>query len=437
MRESLWARWVLGRPVAVLLLVGIPAFLLNFFAGRAGISGWDANYYFSYAAAVANNGTLDLEPVYTQMVRRGADPVAFDPAKRTATGQVYNFYPIGHPLLHAPATVLGRFVGGALGEENPATGVAAQLFFCLSAIAAGAGGIWLMHREFSRWFGATASAVAVYTLFGTSMLGYYWFVLPALSHTSSLLAAGLIVWLMARLLDDPAGAVGLYAALGTALALAVMIRLQDIGVGIFAVALLARLRSLGGREATPRAVALVGAGVLVFSLQLLHWRWREGMWLPRQYNDYSYFDFGSLNHLNVLFSLQHGLLLWHPIFLMALVGVYFFWRTGGPGGDRRFGSMLWFGAFLGVLLVGGFYSIWWFGDSFGSRPFLSVLPLFWIGIAWIWSRMAQTQHGWIVYTSTAVSLTLWNGFLAIVFHLGWISRSGPLDLSPVVERLLR
>jgi hypothetical protein len=269
------------------------------------------------------------------------------------------------------------------------------------------------------------------------MLGYYWFLLPAHSHTSTILAAGAASVLALTLLEKPASPLRVYAAFGAVLGWAVTVRLQDVGIGWLAVAVFWRLApaELPSTQKLARAAALVVAGLAALSIQLLHWRWRDGVWFTTSYNTEARFELSASHHLEVLFSPRHGLFLWHPAMLIALAGfLMWLWPVRREKPLMSYGLGL-VGCFLSILAIGGFYSMWWFGDSFGSRPFLSVLPLFWIGLAWLWTQAGERRGGRAVMLAVLGVLALWNAVLAVGFHLAWISRSEALEPGRILEKL--
>lgn len=92
-------------------------------------------------------------------------------------------------------------------------------------------------------------------------------------------------------------------------------------------------------------------------------------------------------------------------------------------------------SFAGLWYIGASFSVWWFGDSFGSRPFLSALPLFWIGASWLWTRTRAAVLTRRLFWTAVLTLGAWNALLAILFHLGRISRSEPLTLSMIMQGL--
>ncbi|MDX2177924.1 MAG: hypothetical protein SF028_15805 [Candidatus Sumerlaeia bacterium] len=424
-----------ARVVPLCGAAGLLLFTAAFFLGDPGIGGWDQNFYFAYAGALAEHGDLDLAPAYQALVERGADPAVFDPSKRTATGQVYNYFPIGHPLTHAWALLPGRLASLLAGQGGGAFSPLAQYFYCLSCVAGGLLGLAAMRRIVARWFGDAAAALALLSLFGASMLGYYLFILPAMSHSTTLLVLGAALWLAVPILDRREEARSWrYFALGLLVGWGVAVRLQDVGLGwLLAAAAWAAWRSGAPvAKAAKRAGLAVLGGFLGFLPQLLHWRWRDGAWLPSGYSDYAHFDFSDPHFVEVLFHARHGLFHWHPLLLAAAAGFVWWMATAGRPLPRRLGAFLALHAATIWILAAGF-SIWWFGDSFGSRPFLSALPLFWLGLAALWSRALERPRAAWALGAAIAALTLWNALLMVAFHLAWISRSGPLEPAAVLR----
>ena len=413
------------------IAAGLILFLANFLGGNPGISGWDANHYFSHAAAIASGDGLVLDGAYEAILARGGDPAAFGLGRRTPTGQAINHYPHGHGLLQAPAVVATSAIARLLGARDPAHGLPGQLAFCLSAIALAALGVWLMRDWIARTLDDEAAAAGLLALLAASPLAYYWFILPALSHTSTLLVAGLATVLVLRIVTrGEASTAREWLLLGFVLGWGVTVRLHDVGLAGYALAVFvveARARHGGARLARLSAAGIVGAAVALLP-QVLHGQWREGAFLPRSANDYSHFDFTDMHLLEVLFSPRHGLFLWHPVLLAGAIGFVMWLRRERAAPARALG-LAWTVHFLAIWIVGAGYSIWWFGDSFGSRPFLSVLPLFWVGLAELWRRAASTTRGRWMFLGAVGTLGAWNGLLMVAFHLGWISRSGPLDFA--------
>ncbi|CAN5391498.1 hypothetical protein BH09SUM1_BH09SUM1_29990 [soil metagenome] len=416
-------------PVMLMLIPGIAIFFANFLAGHRGISGNDANYYFAQAGAFASRRSPGDPSTYEKIAAQGgANWSAEQLAARTPTGWFDNMYPIGHPVLHTPGTLLGAIVGLGSGNGWNPLGPFAQAGFCLSAILAAALGLALMRTALARWFDEDALLFALITMTAATPLGYYWFVQPAMSHTSSLLMAGVICWLFVRILE-PKATLWHWAGLGAALGWNVTVRNQDIAFAFIGLAAVWVAWNREGRFAKT-VVLIVSAAVAVIP-QLLVYRIKDGALFPRQYNNYSHFDWAHPHLFAVLLSPRHGLFFWHPVLFLAAAGVAMAFA------ERRVPAIVttsWTMTFAGLWAISAAYSIWWFGDSFGSRPFLSVTPVFLIGFCELWRRAGR----WRPVLLAAVALaTAWNALLALAYHAAWISRSGPLDVHTLLTHLSR
>jgi hypothetical protein len=95
--------------------------------------------------------------------------------------------------------------------------------------------------------------------------------------------------------------------------------------------------------------------------------------------------------LAVLVSDNHGLFSWAPLLLLAALGLITF-AVARPA----------LGVPIGVIILATWYvnaavADWWAGEAFGARRFLSLFPLFALGMAhWLPARPAATSwaRGW-------------------------------------------
>ena len=113
----------------------------------------------------------------------------------------------------------------------------------------------------------------------------------------------------------------------------------------------------------------------------------------------------------VLFSDWHGLFTWTPIVLLSVIGIVPLWQR-----DRQVATA------VIVLLLAAWYTNaavadWWAGEAFGSRRFVSCVPLFVLGLAALAARYRRT----VVVSVVAVAIAL-NCLLLFQYQLflkGW------------------
>jgi membrane-bound metal-dependent hydrolase YbcI (DUF457 family) len=117
--------------------------------------------------------------------------------------------------------------------------------------------------------------------------------------------------------------------------------------------------------------------------------------------------------LNVLFSSDHGMLSWTPILALALVGLALFRRV-----DKPFANYL-IVATATYYLVISFYPDWDGLSSFGNRFFVSLTPVFVLGVASFFDWVANQRN-----ERAAVAFSYGVNALFIVWNLGLIFQWG-------------
>ena len=114
--------------------------------------------------------------------------------------------------------------------------------------------------------------------------------------------------------------------------------------------------------------------------------------------------------LQVLFSSDHGMWSWTPILFLAVVGLFFLYKRNALLGA---GSIL---TFLAYYYFIASYPDWDGLSSYGNRFFISLTPIFILGLAALleaFSRaVAKTSRAVAVATAVIALLTVWNvGFI--------------------------
>lgn len=132
---------------------------------------------------------------------------------------------------------------------------------------------------------------------------------------------------------------------------------------------------------------IIGSGIalLFLFIQMLLWYYQTGSWIVYSYGKEG-FRFLDPQLFNILFSFKRGLLIYTPILLLTIPGIYFMYRQEG-----RYSLLTWF---VFTLLITYVLSSWWawdYGASFSSRPFIDFYPLLFIPIAFL----IQTIKRWV------------------------------------------
>jgi hypothetical protein len=135
-------------------------------------------------------------------------------------------------------------------------------------------------------------------------------------------------------------------------------------------------------------------------------------------------NFASPALLKVCLSSEHGLFSWTPILALAVIGLFFLRRRD------KFLSLYSIAAFAAYLYTIGCYLDWAGVSSFGNRFFVSLTPLFILGLAAFFEWMSLTlreRPANIMATSITAFLIVWN--LGLIFQWGThlIPARGPIS----------
>lgn len=240
-------------------------------------------------------------------------------------------------------------------------------------------GLWSLRRLLARHFPPNVVLATLVTLLAGTSLFHYATYDSAWSHAFSFaLCAALLerldAWTPARRYDD--------LAIGVIAGLIVLVRHTNAIIPACLIAALTLHRrdvDLGRRL---RFVAMSAfAGVLVIFPQLWLYRAASGSWLINSYGDLG-FTFATPHIASVLFSAQKGVFFYAPVLLIAVAGLCLLppalraWRTA---------------AFAILAVDTWLIASWWdwqFGASFGHRGFVDVYPIFALGLATVFARVA-------------------------------------------------
>jgi hypothetical protein len=373
-------------------------------SGRSGgklING-DAKGYYAWLRSIVFDQDVDFRNDYALIYPPETPPP--EAAQLTPRGLVVDKYPIGLAIVEVPGFVVGHIAAKALGY--PANGVSPpyQLavvvwlqLFCLGSFVA-------------LWFGLVragarenvATLVIASALLATNLLQYI--ARPAWSHGPgvALLNFAYLLIITARgARDENRRMIGLGALLG----LALIVRPSNVAMAPFFVFMLAssfaRWRSHIGR-------VVFGAAPLVGIHLASIW----ALWGSLHVSGYGDEGFtGGLTGIaGTLFSARHGLFVYHPWYLVMLgLAVA---ATRNPATRRvAIGTLL---SFAALTIINGMWWCWWFGEAYGNRAFIELIPALLVPAAlWLSALKARTVRAFALTAGTlaVVNVTLWTGFV--------------------------
>ncbi len=415
------------------------------------VYGADEIKYFAALRSVYFDRDLHYANEYAHFI--GRDPVAHAGLRpymegETPTGYRLNDAPIGTAVLWSPfyvAADIGVAAARSLGAAVPRDGYAWPYVWavCLGSLFWGTAGMFLAYRLCRAYASRTASLWGVVAIWFASPVVFYLYITPAMAHANSMFAVTLFLLLWQRGRVDRA-ARG-WVILGAAAGLMILVReLNWLLLLVLAVdetqGILHVVQSADGQRV--RGAPLVRAAVvewwrrsvgylcfavalgIVVAPQLYVYQTLNGTFGPTPFV-VEKFSLLPRYAFAVLFSGFHGLFSWHPVTLVAVLGLAALWRRAP-----------WVAAALVVfvaaqVLVIGSYETWWGGASFGARRFINCTAIFSLGLAVGFGTLrGRIRH---LAAAAIAGLVLWNAGLAVQYSVGLIPRDAPVSIGRIAR----
>lgn len=448
------------RLLLLLFLLSLP--LLNPWVRGDGVG------YYAFARAPLIQHNLDFTEDYRHANESFRGPRLDENNQprsefRTRTGHLDNHFTVGPAILWTPFLLVahaGVLLARALGSSVLADGFSApyRIAMALATAVYGFLGLLLAFRLAREYIHERWALLATIAVWWASSLPVYMYFNPSWSHAHSAFVVALFLWYWHRTRSSRSIGQWLILALITGLMLNVYYA-NAMVVAVLAIEV-ARRYYLAFRFKPTEASAIADSGLpgtqrppFPHALSVPQLLLRHSLFaavillcmLPTLITRYivygNAFESGyiplrdwlwsSPAFLAVLFSSNHGLLAWTPILFFSIAGLFVFWRW-----QRRAGTPF-LAAFLAFYLLIACYPDWAGISSFGNRFFVSLTPLFIIGLSVFLDRLAQLFHSTRAELA-AVCIFLafflfWNVGLMFQWGSHLIPARGPISFSGMIH----
>ena len=397
----------------------------------------DHNFKF---ASDFRNPELELEKIFL------LDHFINNPV--TKTGHLPNFYSVGPAMLWSPfllATHLAVLGLAHIGWYFVPDGHSLPYLVAIAGATAlyGFAGLCLSFAVARRFVEERWAFWATIGIWLGSSVPVYIYLMPAWSHAHSVFVTSLFVWYWLRTRETRTG--GQWLKLG--LLSGLMVDVYQLNVVFFVVIGYEALStyagiwsSSGGRsEMVSKALrfhALYGVGTLLALMPTFITR-QIVFGNPFSAGPYALhvWNWTAPAFAQVLFSKNHGLFVFTPIVALAIAGLFYL-RTL----NRVVGTSC-----LLITLV--FYYLvscyaWWYGVvGFGNRFFVSLTPIFVLGLASSFAWAARLWHDGRAASFRLIPITVlvvvWNLGLVYQWQTHLMPRFGPVYWEELVYNQFR
>jgi hypothetical protein len=399
--------------------------------------------YYAYARAPLIEHSLDFTHDY-QFANDSFRESRCDqngqpkPEFRTATGYLENHFAIGPAILWAPFLLsahTGVLLARALGSTIAANGFSWPYRYTMAFATALYGflGLFLSYRLARKYGGTLWSFVAALAIWWATSLPVYMYFNPSWSHAHSVFTVALFLGYWDATREDRS--LGQWLVLGMLVGLMLDVYYANLMIVTVLVVeaapqYLETFRS--GRSVPPNFLTLFGRHLLfscvvcvVMLPTFVSRRIVYGGPFKTGYLSIRDFLWKSPVFLDVLFSSNHGLLSWTPLVAFAILGLLFFAIRSPKIAVPFFSALIAFYVFV------SFYPDWAGISSYGNRFFISLTPLFILGLAYLLERIAvcyeRRRSALAVSVGVLACFVLWNLGLIYQWGMHLVPARGPIS----------
>ena len=328
----------------------------------------------------------------------------FWPGTAPNGGKVMKFS-MGMAILYLPFFTLGHLAAGIIGEIQDGYSPAYCFFLILGTVFYVTLGLILLRLILLRYFSDEATALTILSVFlGTNLLQYSTDD-PLMSHAYLFTLNICLLYFVMEWHKIPSWKNSIW--LGCIAGLVILVRPSDIvSLLIFFLYGIYSLKTLNEKFNLLRRnflkLVLMGACILVvFFPQMLYWKWNSGDWLYYSYGNEGFY-FSNPHIIDGLFSYRKGWLLYAPVMSFSLLGLLLLNRYVK---EMTF-SLLVF-VIINIWIITSWWS-WWYGGSFGNRPFIDSYGLLAFPLAGFYSFFMDK--------SRLKSFVITGVVLLLIFH---------------------
>ncbi len=405
--------------------------------------------YYAYARALVVQGNLRFEPDWLHAnssftAGRISEQGQIRPEQYTATGYLNNHFTIGPALDWMPFLLVTHWAVrliDRLGGRIPANGFSWPYTYTMALVSALAGflGLLFSYTVARKYFPERWALLATAGIWLATPLPVYMYFNPSWSHAHSTFAVALFIWYWDRTRGTRTARqwilLGLLSALminayylNAILLLAPLLEsmwVPQISKQTAGVEHSGRWWNLPAKNALFAGVVFAGLFPTLITRWIIYGRPFASGYIPLQS-----WNWTSPVFAKVLFSSDHGLFSWTPILIFASLGLAFLIRR-----EPRLGIILSACALTFYFVIAS-YPDWDGISSFGNRFFLSLTPVFVLGMTAFFFAFENACKGGRSALLTACTiitvLTAWNAGLVFQWGMHLIPDRGTFNWSGMV-----
>lgn len=355
----------------------------------------DGVSYYTYLPSVIVDHDLTFETYYKNFAEhnisshKNVDTVSTNGIGR---GRI-NKYSVGPAVMALPFFLISHALAGILGVKQDGWNMLYGIFSAISACFYLLFGLALLYKYLKLRFSDKIVSVAmVSTIFGTNLLLYATYD-SSFSHIYSFFAVSLLIFFTDRFYKSKSKQL-VYNSVAVGVSIGLIALCRSPNVIIVIIFMLYGMEKL--QDFIPRIkkyffyyVLAAAVSLIVFIPQMAYFYYCTGRLIFNTYGaGGELFNFLNPNTINFLFSMNKGLLFWTPLWICAFIAPFVIFK------NQRSPWFFALAIYMPIqLYVVSSWRCWWYGASFGQRPYVDIMFLYAVGLAYVldWAEKKCSQ----------------------------------------------
>lgn len=302
---------------------------------------------------------------------------------------------LGLSFLYLPFFLIAHLIAGWFGYARDGFTLPYQILLAMSCVFYAFIAICILRKLLLAYFSELITSIAIVVLVLGTNLWSGTLLEVGLTHPYLMMLIASFLYLTIKWLEKPMYKISIAA--GLTAGLIVLIRPTDILVLLIPVLFgVLSFKNVSERVKLfwEHKTHLIVFGIcmfIVFIPQMIHWKYISGQWVLYSYG-VERFYFLKPHFLSGLFSYRKGWLLYTPVMLLALSGIFLLRKYA-----REFFWLILIFTVLNVWIVFSWWC-WWYGGSFGMRPMIESYALLIFPLA-AFIRFVWEKKNWILRTA--------------------------------------
>ncbi|MEZ5173565.1 MAG: hypothetical protein R2850_08670 [Bacteroidia bacterium] len=338
-----------------------------------GIIRSDAKGYYAYLPALFIYNDLHFDFFAEMDGNKYYNPYYFYDYRAAHFGHPINKYYCGTALLEMPFFLMAHTITLVSGGDADGYSYWYRIFVSIAAIFYLIAGLIFCNKllELNEVENINRFITLISIVFGTNLF-YYAIVEPGMSHIYSFAGVAMFLFYCQKYFaeNNPKNLILAAIAFGIILLIRPVNGLIILALPFIAGSFDVLKNFLTAVRKKPLVLLVVALiPFLILSIQVIYYLMATGDYWVYSYGDEK-FNFSSPHFFEILFSFRKGLFLYTPIYLVSLVGLFYYWKNSR---FRAVSFLLFF--FLLTFILSSWWN-WYYGGSFSSRVYVEYLPLF-------------------------------------------------------------